>query len=40
MEKDIALSLYESSKEAINAYKLKIRVLNDQISREWSGSEN
>ena len=40
MEKDIALSLYESSKEAINAYKLKIRVLNDQIAREWSKTEN
>ena len=41
MEKDIAESLYESCKEAINAYKLKIRVIEAQIEREWhSGNKN
>lgn len=40
MEKDIAESLYESCKEAINAYKLKIRVIDAQIEREWHSSGN
>lgn len=35
MERDIADTLYESSREAINVYKLKIRTISDQIQREW-----
>ena len=35
LERDIAESLYESAQEAINVQKLKIRVLENQLSREW-----
>ncbi|MCL1789898.1 MAG: hypothetical protein FWG40_00820 [Peptococcaceae bacterium] len=39
MMRDIALSLYESAKEAIQVYKLKIKILDGQIAREW-GSQS
>ena len=35
MERDIAESLYESCKEGINVYKLKLRLLEGQLTREW-----
>lgn len=35
LERDIADVLYESAREAINNYKLQIRVLDAQIAREW-----
>lgn len=35
MERDIAESLYESAQESINVQKLKIRILESQLSREW-----
>lgn len=35
LERDIAESLYESCSEAINVYKIKIRVMENQLSREW-----
>jgi len=35
LERDIAESLYESAQEAINVQKLKIRILESQLSREW-----
>lgn len=35
MERDIAESLYKTAQEAINVYKVKIRVLENQLSREW-----
>lgn len=35
MNRDIAKGLYESSQEAINVYKIKIRVLENQYAREW-----
>ena len=35
MKRDIADTLYDSSREAINVFKLKIRTINDQIEREW-----
>lgn len=35
LERDIAEGLYESSKEAINMYKIRIRVLENQYAREW-----
>lgn len=35
LERDIAASLYESAQEAINVQKLKIRVLEGQLAREW-----
>lgn len=34
-ERDIAESLYNSAVEAINLKKLKIKVLEGQLSREW-----
>ena len=38
-KRDVAETMYETSKESINTLKLKIRVLDAQISREW-GSRN
>lgn len=38
-KRDVAETMYETSKESINALKLKIRILNEQIQREW-GSAN
>lgn len=35
MERDIADSLYESAQESINVQKLKIRILESQLAREW-----
>jgi|LSQX01.2.fsa_nt_gb hypothetical protein len=34
-ERDIAEALYQSCIEAINAYKLNIRIIEGQIAREW-----
>ena len=39
LERDIAESLYESAQEAINVQKLKIRVLENQLSREWGNTK-
>lgn len=35
-ERDCAEVMYRSATEAINNYKLQIRILDNQISREWS----
>ena len=35
MQRDIAESLYQSNLEAINAYKLKLKLLDNQLGREW-----
>ena len=35
LERDIALTVYESAKEAIQTFKLQIRILDAQIEREW-----
>lgn len=35
LERDIAESMYESAQEAINVQKLKIRILESQLAREW-----
>lgn len=35
LERDIALTIYESAKEAIAGYKLQIRIIDSQIEREW-----
>ena len=32
-------TLYEASRENINVLKLQIKILNEQISREWAESE-
>lgn len=40
LDRDIAKGLYESSQEAINVYKIRIRVLENQYSREWGQAKN
>ena len=35
MKRDIAETVYQANLEAINSVKLEIRILNDQIEREW-----
>ena len=35
LERDIALTVYESAKEAIQTFKLQVRILDAQIEREW-----
>ena len=35
LERDIAQTVYESAKEAIQTYKLQIRILDAQLEREW-----
>jgi len=34
-ERDVAEVTYKSAMEAINSYKLQIRILDSQIEREW-----
>ena len=36
LKRDIAETMYEVAKESINTLKLKIRIIDAQISREWS----
>jgi hypothetical protein len=35
MERDIAECLYKSCLEGINVYKVKIKILESQLQREW-----
>lgn len=35
LKRDIAEVLYKSAGEAINSYKLQIRIIEGQIEREW-----
>ena len=37
-KRDVAETMYDVSKESINTLKLKIRVLDNQISREWQAA--
>lgn len=34
-ERDVAKVIYEANQEAINTYKLKIKLIESQIGREW-----
>lgn len=34
-ERDVAEAIYKANQEAINTYKLKIRLIESQIGREW-----
>ena len=34
--RDVAEAVYKANQEAVNATKLKIRIINDQIEREWN----
>lgn len=36
--RDVASAIYDANKESINVLKLQIRILDNQISREWGGS--
>lgn len=38
-ERDVAESMYQVSQEKINIAKLELRLLDSQVSREWSGKE-
>lgn len=39
LERDIALSTFEACKEAINVKKLKIKVIQEQINKEYYNNE-
>ena len=34
-KRDIAEALYKSAQEAINVYKLRLRIVNDEVNREY-----
>ena len=36
MERDIAEALYKSALEAINIYKLKVRIMENEYDKTWS----
>ena len=38
-QRDIAEVLYDANKEAINVKKLQIRIIEEQISREWGNAK-
>lgn len=35
-KRDVAEAIYQANQEAINTYKLKIRLIESQIGREWN----
>ena len=35
-KRDIAEAVYKANQEAINTYKLEIRIIESQMNREWS----
>lgn len=39
-KRDVAETMYKTAQESINTLKLKIRILDAQISREWGNSKN
>lgn len=38
--RDCSEAIYKASQEAVNVLKLRIRVLNDEIDREWNSGGN
>lgn len=38
-KRDCAETIYKANQEAINSLKLQIRIIDSQISREWSNAE-
>ena len=38
-KRDVAEAMYKANQEAINTYKLKIKILENQIQREWSNQK-
>jgi hypothetical protein len=39
-ERDVAKTIYEANKEAINTLKIEIKLINSQLEKEWSQSGN
>ena len=39
-KRDVAETMYKTSQESINTLKLKMRILDAQIQREWGSSKN
>lgn len=39
LDRDIAETMYDTCKESINVLKLKIRILDAQINREWGNAK-
>lgn len=39
-KRDVALTIYQANQEAINTLKLQIRVMENQLQREWGVKEN
>ena len=39
-KRDVAETMYTSNQEHINVCKLKLRILENQLSREWSNSND
>ena len=37
-ERDLAETMYKSALEAINVYKLKIRIMENQYDKEWNNT--
>lgn len=37
LKRDCAEALYKAAQEAVNVYKLQIRILETQFNREWNG---
>lgn len=35
-KRDVAEAVYKANQEAINSLKLQMRIINDQLGREWS----
>lgn len=38
-QRDVAETVYRANLEAINSIKLQMRIIENQLSREWSASE-
>lgn len=38
-KRDVAEAVYQANQEAINSIKLQIRVIENQLSREWSNTK-
>lgn len=38
-KRDVAEAVYEANKEAINSCKLQIRILSEQLEREWGAAK-
>lgn len=39
-QRDVAEALYKANLESINALKVQIKIIDNQISREWSNDNN